>query len=249
MLLTNHCNLQCRGCRYFSPISPKKYASLEKYNRDILRLKELFSNIKIFQFLGGEPLLNPYIASFIILTRDVFPNSEIRILTNGSLLTRMNETFYSACRDSNVIIYCTVYPPLSKKIAAIEDFLRAKKLSLSIQKYAVRMQKTLNLKGSSLKEEVFNKCRNYAYNPVLRDGFIYHCSMPATVRYFNKRFNQNIIVDKGINIHSPFISGYSIIKRLNRPIETCRWCTNKSTEVPWGISKKTIEEWDDSVSC
>jgi len=66
------------------------------------------------------------------------------------------------------------------------------------------------------------------------------------VYIFNKKFNQNIIVDKAINIHSPFTTGSKIIKKLDEPIETCRYCIGGIENIvnyPWDISSGKIEEW------
>jgi hypothetical protein len=104
-------------------------------------------------------------------------------------------------------------------------------------------QSGLNLKGNSDIKSAFNYCRSKYYCPFLQNGHLYHCAQSVLVHYYNREFNKNIIADVGIHIHSPDISGHYIIKRLDKPIETCKWCSEKYIDYKWEISKKRIDEW------
>ena len=84
--LTDHCNLNCRGCSHYCPLAPRQYADLSRYQSDMHRIRQLFRNIHTIRLMGGEPLLHPDPASFVIATRAVFPQARIRFVTNGILL-------------------------------------------------------------------------------------------------------------------------------------------------------------------
>jgi len=83
MHLASHCNMYCKGCSHFSPISEVRFASLSEIERDLKRLKFLFSNIKVIRLLGGEPLIHKDIVKFLYMVRDIFKNANIYIATNG----------------------------------------------------------------------------------------------------------------------------------------------------------------------
>jgi hypothetical protein len=241
--LTDHCNLNCKGCGHFCPIAPKHYADLHQYEKDMRRLGQLFRNIHTIRLMGGEPLLHPDAALFIVMTRSAFPTAAIRFVTNGILLPQTHQEFFDACRNTNTIIDLTVYPPVSKHLADYRVLCDTKGVSL-FTTYKDSFHAHKNLKGNSDKKKAFDICRSNYYCPFLRDGRIYACVVTALIHYFNKRFNYKITADEGINIHSHFASGRLILKRLNRPIETCKWCSYDFVSFPWKVSNQTIEDWD-----
>ena len=71
--ISDHCNLKCRGCGHYSNIAIPRFGDLEKYIKDLERLKELFWGIKTIRLMGGEPLLNNKLSDFMFYTRDFFP--------------------------------------------------------------------------------------------------------------------------------------------------------------------------------
>lgn len=109
--LTEHCNLNCKGCDNYSPLAEKEFLDIEEFKRDCGRLSELFKGkIEELSLLGGEPLLHPQIADFLEISRKNFPIGEIRIITNGLLLPKMNEKFWENCRKYDIVISPTRYP-------------------------------------------------------------------------------------------------------------------------------------------
>lgn len=245
--LTDHCNLNCKGCSHFSPIANKNYASVNQHERDLRKLGQLFRNIQTIRLLGGEPLLHPDVASFMVKTREAFPRSTIRLVTNGLLLPRASQEFYKTCKETKTIIDLIVYPPLRNRLTNNLYLLKTKGVDFKIIEVE-NFSAFLNLKGNSSKKKALDSCRSkFGYCPFLHNGHIYHCAVSALVENFNKRFNYNISLDKGINIHSTKLSGHSIIKKLNVPIETCRWCSEENILFPWEISNRTIDDWDAQI--
>jgi len=206
------------------------------------RLRRLFRNIKTVRLMGGEPLLHQDPASFISITRTIFPGSHIRFVTNGILLPKAPTSFWETCRNTNTTINLIAYPPL-KHINELRTLCESERVSLT-----VRSVKTFNacnnLLGDSDKRKAFEFCRNKFFCPLLKEGRLYHCAMPAYVHYFNQSFGYQIVADKGINIHARSISGAKILRQLNMPIETCRWCTQDDVPFLWAVSKKDPADWD-----
>lgn len=240
--LTDHCNLNCKGCSHYCPIAPKHYADLHQHEKDMQRLRQLFRGIHMIRLMGGEPLLHPEAALFIRTTRSAFPKSDLRFVTNGILLPQASKTFWSACRDTNTTIDLTVYPPLRKRLTDYRALCNSKSVSLHITRMKA-FYAHCNLKGNSDKKKAFKICRRMNVCPFLRNGRLYSCCIPPLIHYFNEKFGYKITADEGINIHSTLLSGRGILRKLGRPIDTCKWCSYDFVPFTWEVSNQVPEEW------
>ena len=73
--ITEHCNLNCKGCYHFSPLAKEEYLDINEFERDLRRIYELCGdNVERITLLGGEPLLHPDINRFIEVTRKIYAN-------------------------------------------------------------------------------------------------------------------------------------------------------------------------------
>lgn len=241
--LTDHCNLNCKGCTHYSPIAPERYADPHQHEKDMRRLSQLYRTIHTIRLMGGEPLLHPDAHLFIRITRSAFPGSAIRFVTNGILLPQASQAFWDACRDTNTIINLTVYPPVHKRFDDYRSLCEDKGVSLSTR-YAETFLAHCNLKGTSQKNRAFNLCPLRLRCLYLQDGRLYPCAMSALVHYFNESFGYKITADKGINIHSNFTSGRKVLMKLSKPIDTCKWCSYKSVRFAWETSNRVPDDWD-----
>lgn len=86
------CNFKCAFCP--TNISHKykelrfKYMSMEQFEKIVSDLKEFPNKVKVVELYGfGEPLLNENIAAMIKLLKEAEVTEQVRIATNGSLLT------------------------------------------------------------------------------------------------------------------------------------------------------------------
>ena len=251
--LTDHCNLNCKGCDHFSPLARHKNANIEQYREDIYRLKKLFRNIGKIRLMGGEPLLHPHPEAFVFLTRKAFPRASIHFVTNGILLPKANKEFWHACRKTDTVIDISVYPPnqnnvtewcdlCAQKNVKVVAFGRSNNGDLSDEGNVQVFLKHMNINGTSDKNTSFTNCRKKFNCPFLHEGKLYTCMMPALVHYFNDAFGYQISTDGGIDIHQK-VTGKQIVEHLSKPIETCRWCSHHFTPFTWGISRKLIEDW------
>ena len=109
--LTDHCNLNCQMCDHFSPLAEEYYLDLQDFQKQMERLSFLFHNeAQFIRLLGGEPLLHPDVVSFFPITRACFPETDIKLYTNGLLLPAQTDAFWEACTKYNIIIVITKYP-------------------------------------------------------------------------------------------------------------------------------------------
>ncbi len=244
--LADHCNLNCKGCGHFSPIAEKRFADLDDYKRDLKQLRKLFSNVYIIALMGGEPLLNPQIDSFLFATRSCFPSASIRIVTNGILLPQMPETFWNACRRCSVEIRITIYPPLKEKEPALVKLVQDNGLR-AVTELVTTFHAFYNRKGDTDQKEAFKRCRERWFTPMLREGKIYVCPKPATLRYFNDKYHLKIPITGFVNIYAPGLNGWDVRERLNEASSVCCYCTlgwDAIPVLPWGISKNALQDWD-----
>ena len=108
--ITDHCNLNCKSCTHFSPLADEFYLDIKEYIGDIERLSELSKgDIGQIFLIGGEPLLHPQLKYFFQITRLNFPKTRIIVITNGILLNKQDNTFWEACKKSNIEIWLSQY--------------------------------------------------------------------------------------------------------------------------------------------
>ena len=241
--LTDHCNLNCKGCAHYSPMASDHYADLHQLEKDLQRLAQLFRNIRLIRLMGGEPLLHPDVDRFIRTTRSAFPKSRIRIVTNGILLPQASQAFWDACRETNTSIDLTVYPPAQEHVDDYRALCEREGVFIStrdVESFVAHF----NSKGDSQVDKAFRLCPIEYYCRFLQDGHLYPCAKPALVHYFNESFDLKVTADEGIDIYSPSLSGREVLMRLNKPIDTCRWCSYDLVPFAWETSNRVVEDWD-----
>lgn len=239
--ISDHCNLRCKGCALFSPLAKPQFLDLYQYEKDIKRLHDLFENIKLIRILGGEPLLNKKITTIIELTRIYFPNSVIHILTNGTLLEKMDVYFWKCLKENVVAIDISLYPPYFNKRNIYETICKNNAIKVNInQKHFFK--KVLQAHGNSDPNQTFSKCA-FKVSTYLNNGKISACSVPTTVHILNSYFGYNISEDGSCNIHDKAITGEYILEFLNKSSETCKYCTATPEKFNWDYTKKSKNEW------
>ncbi|MEG0109204.1 MAG: 4Fe-4S cluster-binding domain-containing protein, partial [Lachnospiraceae bacterium] len=119
--LVEHCNLNCQCCDNFSPIAEEKFVDYDALDLDFSRMAELSGgDIGTIELAGGEPLLHPKICEFVQMTRKYFKNTEIWIVTNGILLSNMQDAFWQCCAQYKAKIVITKYP-ININVPSIEE--------------------------------------------------------------------------------------------------------------------------------
>jgi organic radical activating enzyme len=244
--LTDHCNLNCKGCGHFSPIARKRFADLDDYRRDMKQLQKLFSTVRRIVLMGGEPLLHPQINSFLYATKSYFPKANLRISTNGILLPTMPQKFWDACRNCSVDIDITIYPPLKEKESAIIQLVKSNGLRVRTNSVTF-FHAFYNRKGNTDQKAAFKKCRERWYVPMLREGKIYICPKTATLGYFNEKYDLKIPRTGFVDIYAPGLSGWDVRNRLDEASLACCFCTlgwDVIPVFPWETSKLVMEDWE-----
>lgn len=249
--LADHCNLNCRGCDNFSSLCAEQYADLAVVEKDCARISELSGGrVNEIQLLGGEPLLHPQAASFADVARKYFPDSPIKLITNGVLLQRQPEELWESLRKNNIEVVVTKYP-IKIDHDAMEKHVRAQGVAFSFYGSTNSVEKSmqcspLDLEGKQDPKDSFLRCGSANRCIAVDNGRLYTCSVIPYVKYFNESFGKQLqVADKDyIDIYQ-VESIDQILEFIAKPMPFCRYCNKKGMiwDIGYGISKKDIREW------
>lgn len=250
--LAEHCNLNCFCCGHFSTIAEEEYADLFAYEKDMKQLALVTGGgIDCFRLMGGEPLLHPNCKEFFKITRTHFPQSAIKLVTNGILLPKQKEDFWEYAKEYKVIISPTKYP-IKIDWQSIEKMCQKYEVPLIFYNNA-KIEKTswqflLDKEGKQDVFYNFNHCWDANWCVRFHKGKLATCTGPISIEHLNKKFNQNFIVTPGDYIDIYKYKEYAlpeITQFLARPIPFCRYCNKKESwdTGKWRLSEKTLEEY------
>ena len=248
--LAEHCNLNCRGCDHFSPLATPELVDFDKLLMDFTRLANLFGKrVRRVDLLGGEPLLNPDIINFFKMSRKVFSEAFIHIISNGTLLLRVPEEFWTACRENSIVIFVTKYP-IPVDYDAIQE--RAKYYQVDFRYFnagePVKKLYSMKLDLDGLQDDSKNFLICHRANGCiyLQNGRLWTCTVAPTARHFDRHFGTHIFDEESnsIDIHKA-TSAEEIMQFLAKPIPFCAYCNITATTygMDWTQSKKEITEW------
>lgn len=249
--LVRHCNLNCRGCSAFSPISEPYFYTLENIKKDLGHISKIVGHKADCLYLnGGEPLLHPDLIEIIRYCRKCFPFGLIKIFTNGTLLQRQKEDFWKVCRDCGIMLWITHYP-IPIDIEGIRKRAAAYGVEVSWADFSGGQPKTMwkipyNLGGGQNADESFRMCRQANMCPHIQDGKLWPCGPLNNIAAFNKYFHQNLQVSQADCLKiSEIRDKDEIFHFMCHSVPFCRYCNIKGAVfgLPWGVSKKSMDEW------
>jgi MoaA/NifB/PqqE/SkfB family radical SAM enzyme len=231
-------------------LAGKIFLEPEMFERDCARLSKITSGkLVTIKLLGGEPLLHPKVTDFFEIARRYFKATVIQLTTNGVLLAKQPDSFWSACHKYKVYVEISDYP-----VNINTDVIKAK-----CKKYHVCVGNTvckendmyklaLDLDGGQNPEISFNACGmgSGLGCVTLRDGRIYTCYVAAHIQFFNKYFDKDLRItgEDYIDIYKA-ISKREILDFLLKPFPFCRYCKSSASlsGLNWAVSKREISEW------
>ena len=249
--LCEHCNLKCAHCAHFSSIAEEEYLSIEEFESDLKRLKELtYGEINEIHLMGGEPLLHPQCKDFFQIARKYFENSKIILITNAILLEQQDDAFYNEVAKHSIVISPTKYPI---KVNWEEIRKKCKHFGIKLEFYSnsEKEEKTLyklplDLEGAQNAQENFLTCPFSNECVQLHKGKLYTCCVIPYIRHFNKKFNQNIQITPNdyIDIYKAR-NMQEIMYFLAKPVPFCKYCyvKKRTVDIAHRITEQKIEEW------
>ena len=225
----DNCNLNCVACNNYAPfVKGQSETNIEQFEQDLRSLSSIY-RIGRFFLLGGEPLLAPQLClSMICLVRKYFPNVELRVLTNATLVTKMTNEFWEIVRDNGVIIHISLYPPVRESINDIEAVLRKNEITYTVFRVMTHFIKRLTRFPLEDEAENNKRCLSAGCH-FLREGTIAKCPASVLVGNMDSKLKYNDVteIDK-------ITDAYEAISVLNGPCELCKNCS---------VSRQELIEW------
>lgn len=230
--VADHCNLKCKGCGHFSNLVAPKFGNLQQFTSDLKQLKTKFWGIKRIRLMGGEPLLNRELPEFIKETRCIFPDAEIRIVTNGLLIPKVESRLFNMMRDCLAGFDISLYLPTKNVMEEIELCCIQEDVEFRFSPLVEKFFRT-SQKREKCTMENFMKCRSKSCH-FLRDGKLALCLCPILVSEYGDLANQHGEFDENdiIDLYTTKLTGDEILEYLSKPIQACDWCGN-ADEVEW----------------
>lgn len=248
VLIAAHCNMNCKGCLSFSPVAEEEFYSYEELAKDLSRLKEMNVPLTRIQLAGGEPFLNKDLFRAVSLAGELYPNADIRIFTNGTLLDKVKESDWEKFKSAHACLCITEYPLTKDKLKKFYEFADDRDIDYRILSYETERIFTtpkLSLHRAAPKYDYYNCfATKKSYGMTMYKGRLYRCTRATLIHHFNKRFHQNLEI-----LDQDFLDPYNttpeeIYKLKTSRIPFCDYCLNSEKKTfQWGISKHEIEEW------
>lgn len=242
--VADHCNLNCTACEHYSGLmKEKKFTDYNSWKKDMEKLRENIEDIGTIRLLGGEPLLHEDLDKFLKTTRELYPYSNIMIVTNALLVKSMTQKLIDAIHENNIAIYISFYPPLEKKMPEIEAFLQENNIVYNKTPLITQFTKKQVLSPHNSMKESFDNC-NQSHCNNLYEGKIAACFLPFTTHYFNEYFDTNIPDTGALDLYEEGLTTRKIKEHLLTPWDRCLYC-DKEEPVIWDIVKhpSTIDQW------
>lgn len=246
-VLSDFCNLNCKGCTHYSPLAPKEFLSMERLRKNMEKIASVCGEeVKKLYLIGGEPLLYPELVEAMEMLRHYFPSQSLYIFTNGIALPRMDENFFETCRKLGIIIALTRYPikfdydkviaDLGKRGIQTEVF-GDRSLENSFFRFA------LDPEGKRDPVVSHFKCYNFGCLSVIGDR-LYPCSISGCVSHLNAAHGTDFRHAPGDFLEIDNITSVEqILKLRNRPVPFCRYCILPPDSVTYGPSRREKSEW------
>ena len=244
--IVDHCNLNCIGCSHFSPLSNPWYEDINDFTKDFTELAvKTNQQVGVIRLMGGEPLLHPNVGAFLVTARNLFPNSEIQLVTNGLLLKHQEtkDKLLNICNYYNIVVCVSDYG-LNLNLHELLSGFNHVRVDSKNELYNI----SLYLDGNDDSQYEFDYCDlhiNHWY--YFQGGRFYPCCVAGNIHIFNEHFGQELPDDVESNSISIYEHSVDEVEEfLNKPIGLCLYCDTvrrSQNYHPASVSKKEITEW------
>ena len=109
--IIDRCNLNCASCNHFSSLVPStdKGKSIEQITSDLTLLSKVKEVFNCLTILGGEPTLHPELSKILRIARQIYPNKQINLVTNGTNYDKF-EKWRDSIIENNIHVILSLYP-------------------------------------------------------------------------------------------------------------------------------------------
>ena len=242
--VTHHCNLNCRACSHFTPLTEKKFGNLDQFVKDLEKIHTMVDNIGEIQLLGGEPLLNPELHKFILEARRIYPYAAINVVTNGILLGTIGKRLIETMKWTGAAFIVTVYPPFKDYAGKMIRQLEESGVLFREGVEAESFYSWLIPDGNSNPKTAFAKCMQ-TNCCIFENGKFSRCSIVHKIPVYENYYQlDHGYPDCSLNLYAEELTPVKLQSYLMHPVEMCRFC-GKPAASPWARAGKNpqMEDW------
>lgn len=251
--LVDHCNLKCSNCEHFSSIAEPSFIEIDNLYSDFNNLSMISGiqdNTNIY-LLGGEPLLHPNLDRIHSIVRELYPNHHnvrIRVVTNGLLLPKMEESFWQSCKDNHIILSISKYPI---RFDYNDVITKARDYGIETEIFhndttAVMRKLPIDVCGEQDQLSSFSNCPIAHRCCFLKNNLIYSCPRVPNICFFNNEYGYDLPINEGDFLQLSNVSSIDeIFSFLEKPKPFCKYCNTSKliNNIPWSTHDNNVNDW------
>lgn len=230
--ITTVCNFRCASCSHGSPFSLPYWMKLETAGADLLKLSKV-AHFEMLCLVGGEPTLHPEIVEFLKIAGNSPIADDIVVVTNGSKLDTMPDSFWN-----NIdVLRLSIYPKLP---ASVLEFAQAKCLKHDVTLLAWHYPEFFKQLKTNLDDgvESFKNCSWRSDCYTVHEGHFYLCPQSA---FFPERLMRQKST-AGLPLDGITEETLQAFLDRTEPFEACKiCCAGDKVLAPWKESTK--KDW------
>lgn len=240
------CNLNCKGCTHFSSIYAKDSVyDLEIFRHDLMRLRAVGRFVRL-RLLGGEPLLVDNLYDYVDVTRNIFPETDIEIVTNGLLIPGLSDEKLQKIKELRAGFIISPYTPTVKIMGRIAEKLDKNRVWWRVEGSPIKeFTRNITLTDGHDGELSAQNCLS-AGCTFFRNGKIYKCPSEGLIDELFKYYHCDLQVERSnISIYEEPQKVYESIKNISiKPVSMCSFCSSKLEFIPWQVKKNPVlDDW------
>ena len=247
--ISRRCNLNCRGCCDFIQLAGDEppFYDPDAFIQDLSQLKTKFWGVEKIRLMGGEPLLIKEIDAYAEQTRRIFPDADIRIVTNGLMIPTLSSETLAKLKKLGVSFDISNYPPTRHKRKEIAGTLRHAGVSYDFGPPIRCFLKNISEQPAEDPKPSFDNCLFTHCHMMNQGGILTPCSFAYCIRRFNRRFGADYTEADCIDLYQTDKDGWQIMEWLSNPHLFCCSCTAGMVPIRWrdGVHRDDAvkEDW------
>lgn len=241
IMITNKCNLQCRGCKNLTQADNNWEISTHDFEQSLKYLKQNFPSVRTITLTGGEPLTHSKFHELYKIFYTIFPNKVLDILTNGILI---NHTFINDLSNKKNIHFSISDYSLADNINNYEQYTDEINLDISLKRNVFEMPQFLLQSDKTLNRQYLN-CSWFSIPCFfLKENILYLCPITANINNLKEFSNLELVVNKDY-LNIAFQSEKDLYGLCTSDKTVCCFCNQKNNAllntIPWTNYRDPLE--------
>ena len=266
LMAINSCQLSCKACATFSDLKHSGYVTWEQGKAELLPWLDRL-DLECVGIMGGEPLMNPRIKDWLIGLRDLMPDTQIRLPTNGLLLYKHMDLVALMNEIGNCVLKISYHIDDRTLRATIKDIIRKYDFrpvtEFGINRWSTKNNFKFQINSpekflKSFRNEYTNMqphdsdpkeafevcvCQRCAF---LHHGQLFKCSIAGLTPELHKRFNSpnkdmwQPYLNTGLTIDCSEKDLKNFVRNFGSPHSICRQCPTEQDKDSVIDHKNTI---------